>query len=109
MTAFRADPSPGDAVDAHLIFDVEEDNGVDLNETPMTLGPVLKMDARTETFTNNNAANAMLTRKYRKNFEVSKLGKVSRPLSKQASGACGITVPSSSPLRFPKTLATTSQ
>jgi len=51
---------------AHL-----KDNGVDLNETPMTLGPVLKMDAKTETFTNNNAANAMLTRKYRKSFEVS--------------------------------------
>ena len=47
-------------------------NGVDLNETPMTVGPVLKMDAKTETFTNNNAANAMLTRKYRKNFEVSR-------------------------------------
>ena len=30
------------------------------------------MDAKTETFTNNNAANAMLTRKYRKNFEVPK-------------------------------------
>jgi len=45
--------------------------GVDLKETPMTLGPVLQMDAKTETFTNNNAANAMLTRNYRKNFEVS--------------------------------------
>lgn len=47
-------------------------NGVDLNGTPMTLGPVLEMDAKTETFINNSAANAMLTRKYRKNFEVSK-------------------------------------
>lgn len=52
---------------AHL-----KDNGVDLNATPMTLGPVLQMDAKTETFTNNNAANAMLTRKYRKDFDVSK-------------------------------------
>jgi len=50
---------------AHL-----KDNGVDLNETRMTLGPVLKMDAKTETFTDNTAANAMLTRKYRKGFEV---------------------------------------
>jgi len=47
-------------------------NGVDLNETPMTLGPMLQMDAKTETFINNDAANAMLTRKYRENFEVSK-------------------------------------
>ncbi len=52
---------------AHL-----KNNGVDLNETRMTLGPVLKMDAKTETFTNNTAANAMLTRKYRKDFEVGK-------------------------------------
>ena len=52
---------------AHL-----KQNGVDLNETPLTLGPVLKMDAKTETFTNNDAANAMLTRKYRKGFEAPK-------------------------------------
>ena len=43
-----------------------------LNETPMTLGPVLQMDAKTETFTNNDAANAMLPRKFRKDFEISK-------------------------------------
>lgn len=52
---------------AHL-----EDNGVDLNETPLTLGPMLQIDAKAETFINNSKANAMLTRKYRKNFEVSK-------------------------------------
>jgi predicted dehydrogenase len=52
---------------AHL-----EENGVDLTETPMTLGPMLQMDRSTETFTNNDAANAMLTRKYREDFEVSK-------------------------------------
>ena len=56
---------------AHL-----KENGIDLNETPMTLGAVLKMDAKTETFPNNAAANAMLTRKYRKGFEVPKLGQV---------------------------------
>lgn len=56
---------------AHL-----KDNGVNLNKTPMTLGPMLKMDAKAETFTNNDAANAMLTRKYRKNFEVPKPGRV---------------------------------
>ena len=47
-------------------------NSVDLNVTPLTLGTVLQIDAKTETFTNNNAANAMLTRKYRKDFEVPK-------------------------------------
>jgi len=52
---------------AHL-----KNNGVDLNEIRMTLGAVLKMDAKTETFTNHAVANAMLTRKYRKTFEVDK-------------------------------------
>ena len=56
---------------AHL-----KDNGVDLDETPMTLGPVLEMDAKTETFTNNETANAMLTREYREGFEVPGTGKV---------------------------------
>ena len=50
---------------AHL-----KDNGVDLNETPLTLGPVLEMDAKAEVFANNDAANGMLTRNYRKGFEV---------------------------------------
>ncbi len=53
-----------------------KDNDVDLDETPMTLGPVLKIDPKTETFVNNPAANAMLTRKYRKDFEVPGPGKV---------------------------------
>ena len=72
IEAFGGDDDNVETLDrtiAHL-----KDNGVDLNETPLTLGPVLQMDAKTETFTNNNAANAMLTRKYRKNFEVSKPG-----------------------------------
>ena len=69
IEAFGGDDDNADTLDrtiAHL-----KDNGVDLNETPLTLGPVLQMDAKTETFTNNDAANAMLTRKYRKSFEVS--------------------------------------
>ena len=45
-------------------------NHVDLKKTPATLGAVLKMDPQTERFTNNSAANAMLTRKYRKPFVV---------------------------------------
>ena len=53
-----------------------KNNEVNLAKTPITLGPVLKMSTKTETFTNNNAANAMLTRKYRKGFEVPDAGKV---------------------------------
>lgn len=51
-------------------------NQVDLAKTMMHLGPLLKMDPKTETFTNNDAANAQLTREYRKGFEVPGKGKV---------------------------------
>ena len=71
IEAFGGDDDNAETLErniAHL-----KDNGVDLNETPMTLGPVLEMDAKTETFTNNNAANAMLTRQYRENFEVPRI------------------------------------
>jgi predicted dehydrogenase len=45
-------------------------NDVDLKKTPAALGAVLNMDPKTERFTNNNPANQMLTREYRKPFVV---------------------------------------
>jgi len=45
-------------------------NNVDLKKTPATLGVVLEMDPKTERFTNNRAANQMLTREYRAPFVV---------------------------------------
>jgi predicted dehydrogenase len=45
-------------------------NGVDLEKTPLALGPLLKFDNYSEKFTNHAAANEMLTRDYRKGFEV---------------------------------------
>ena len=45
-------------------------NGVDLATTPLSLGPYLEFDNTTEKFTNNDQANEMLTREYRKGFEV---------------------------------------
>jgi hypothetical protein len=47
-------------------------NGVDLGKTPATLGLPLTVDARAERFTGPDAAaaNALLTRQYRKSFEV---------------------------------------
>ena len=45
-------------------------NGVDLTKTPATLGEVLKMDPQTERFIGNEAANQLLTRKYREPFVV---------------------------------------
>ncbi|TWU42856.1 Gfo/Idh/MocA family protein [Novipirellula artificiosorum] len=45
-------------------------NGVILEETPLSIGAQLKFDPETERFIGNEAANAMLTREYRKGFEV---------------------------------------
>jgi hypothetical protein len=45
-------------------------NDVDVTATPLTLGPVLKMTPRTETFAGNTAANKLLTRNYRPPFVV---------------------------------------
>jgi predicted dehydrogenase len=47
-----------------------QDNKVDLEKTKLTLGPLLKIEAGKETFAGNAAANALLTREYRKPFEV---------------------------------------
>jgi predicted dehydrogenase len=49
----------------HLI-----DNEIDLEKTKLTLGPLLQMDSQAETFLDNSAANAFLTREYRKPFVV---------------------------------------
>lgn len=40
-------------------------NNVDLKKYPVSLGPTLKFDPEKEVFTNNNDANALLTREYR--------------------------------------------
>ena len=47
-----------------------EANGVDLNATPLTLGPVLQFDPKTEKAIGNEAAGKMLTREYRVPFVV---------------------------------------
>jgi hypothetical protein len=47
-----------------------EANGVDLEKTKATLGAVLKMDTKSEKFTNSSPANKLLTRDYRKPFVV---------------------------------------
>jgi predicted dehydrogenase len=44
------------------------DNQVDLEQYPLSLGPMLKFDPRREVFTNSPEANAMLTREYRDDF-----------------------------------------
>jgi hypothetical protein len=47
-----------------------EANGVDLKQTKLTLGEFLKMNPRSERFIGNSAADALLTREYRKPFVV---------------------------------------
>jgi len=46
------------------------DNGVDIEKTPLTLGPWIAIDSEKEKFINNPAADAFLTRDYRKPFIV---------------------------------------
>ena len=50
----------------HLV----DKNEVDLKATPLTLGPVLSMDTKSETFPNHKTANKLTTRKYRVPFVV---------------------------------------
>ena len=45
-----------------------EKNGVDLDKYRMSLGAFLEFDTEKELFTNNEAANAMLTREYREPY-----------------------------------------
>ena len=52
-------------MEAHLAA-----NDVDLKRATLTLGPVLEMNPKTERFTNNEAANKLVTREYRKPYVV---------------------------------------
>ena len=45
-------------------------NDVDLNATPLTAGPFLKLDSKQERFIENHTANQLLTRTYRRPFVV---------------------------------------
>jgi predicted dehydrogenase len=47
-----------------------KENKVALDETKYMVGKMLKVDAKSETFVNDKEADAMLTRQYRKGFEV---------------------------------------
>jgi len=47
-----------------------EDNKVDLEKYPLSLGPVLTFDNESEKFVGNSEADTYLTREYRKGFEV---------------------------------------
>lgn len=51
-------------------------NGVDLEQTPLALGPQLEFDVEAERFTNHDQANELLTRQYRSGFEVPAADKV---------------------------------
>ena len=66
--AVKAQPGMAEALgrmEEHLAA-----NQVDLRKTPATLGALLNMDAKTERFIGNEAANPLLTRDYRHPFVV---------------------------------------
>jgi hypothetical protein len=46
------------------------DNGVDIDKTPLTLGPWIVIDSENEKFIGNPAADALLSRECRKPFVV---------------------------------------
>jgi len=52
------------------------DNGVDLAKTPLSMGPMLKIDPQSETIVGNDAASAMLGRECRAPFLIPKAGQV---------------------------------
>ena len=54
----------------NMIAQVLQANGIDLNATPLTLGPVLNFDPKTEKAVGNDAAAKLLTREYRAPFVV---------------------------------------
>jgi predicted dehydrogenase len=64
----------GDDKEAYETFGRMEDhlreNKVPLDQTKYVVGPKLMIDPRTETFVNNKQADALLTRAYRKGYEV---------------------------------------
>lgn len=53
-----------------------KDNKVDLDKYPMSLGPLLTFNNDTEKFEGNSAADAYLTREYRKGYEVPSLDRL---------------------------------
>ena len=53
-----------------MVLENLESVGITLDESTYQLGPALEFDAKTERFTSNERANAMLTRDYREPFVV---------------------------------------
>jgi len=67
ITSLDDDEATVDRIVEHL-----QANKVDLNRTPMSLGPMLTFDAAAHRFTGNAEATAMLTREYRAPYIVPK-------------------------------------
>lgn len=69
---FPDNPHVQDSLDA-LRANLKEAIGLDLSTATYQLGPKLEFDAAAERFVDNDEANALLTRPYRKPFEVPKV------------------------------------
>ncbi len=68
LEAHRVDKDVVEGFDE--VYEHLKQNGVDLDKTPLSLGPWLAIDSDQERFLDHPAANAMLTRNYRKPFVV---------------------------------------
>jgi predicted dehydrogenase len=69
----KANPLGDNAEAAEVLTRMEKhlkDNKVELDKTPLRVGRKLKIDGQTESFVNDKQADAMLTREYRRGFEV---------------------------------------
>ena len=66
----------GETLDRMVEHLTSDKNKVDLKKTPISMGPLLKMDPEKEVFIDNAEANAMLTREYRDKFVVPAVDKV---------------------------------
>jgi predicted dehydrogenase len=60
-----------EAMETYMRFEQHlADNGVPMNDSKYLLGPKLEINPKRENFNGNREANALLTREYRKGFEV---------------------------------------
>ena len=70
LTAIKSLDNNDETVDR--IVEHLKANQVDLDRTPLSVGPLLKFDPEAKRFVGNDAANAMLTREYREPYVVPK-------------------------------------
>jgi hypothetical protein len=73
----QSQSSPEHLVETYQRFTEHlSDNNLDLTTTKLSYGPTLPIDTANESFVNNSAADALLTREYRAPFVVPPSGQI---------------------------------